>query len=265
MMAIHIFVRMLLLNRREKKGQVFMKQKKNRFGFVMTTVLITVCLFASCGTEPQKQAEEEMTDPIEPGISVEMPQEIDSISLESAFRRRESIRHFANQSIAQEKIVTLISAVHGEGADVMSSATRPVASAGATHPIEIYIVTGDVEGLTAGVYQYDFSADVFITVTEGDIREKMAQAALGQSFMANAPATMVIAAEYQRTTHRYGERGRRFVYMESGGAAQHIALQAAAFDLGNVIVGAFDDERVQQLLQISESPLLLIPVGYRAE
>ncbi len=245
-----------------------MKISKGRLSFVLIAMMLVAFSFAACGTGLQEPSDEERpnstSEPAEP-VALK-PQEIEnSISLEDAFRQRRSSRRFTNVPIELEKIGKLMMAVQGEGSDVISGATRPVASAGATHPLQIYVVAGEVEDLTAGVYQYDLTTEVLIQVAEGDIREKLAQASLGQNVIADAPVTVVIAAAKQRTTQRYGERGIRYVYMESGGAAQHIALQSTALGLGNVIIGAFEDEEVQNLMQIEESPLLLIPVGYLAE
>jgi nitroreductase len=51
--------------------------------------------------------------------------------------------------------------------------------------------------------------------------------------------------------------------MEAGHAAQNLLLQAAALNLGAVLVGAFDDLEVKRILNLKtqEAPLYLIPVG----
>ena len=66
---------------------------------------------------------------------------------------------------------------------------------------------------------------------------------------------------------KYGSRAGRYVHMEIGHAAQNIYLQAAALDLGTVVVGAFDDERVQRTLMMkdNEAPLCIMPVGFPPE
>ena len=242
--------------------------KKTRFNLLLVMLLFTALLFFSCRTVFKEPAEEELASSIdEPVDSVELPlpEEVESLSLEEAFQQRRSDRDFSDQALTLEQVGRLLLAAQGHGSDVISGATRPVASAGATYPIEIYIVAGKVDGLSAGVYQYNLSEEKLVLAAEGDFRENLARAAYRQNFVASAPATIIVTAEYQRTTQRYGERGKRFVYMESGSAAQHIALQATALDLGNVIVGAFKDDKVQELLQINEAPMLLIPVGHRAE
>jgi len=60
--------------------------------------------------------------------------------------------------------------------------------------------------------------------------------------VADARINIVIAAVYERTTDRYGERGVQYVHMEAGHAAQNLYLEATALNLGMVSIGAFNDE-----------------------
>ena len=99
---------------------------------------------------------------------------------------------------------------------------------------------------------------------EGDLRSSLAEATLGQSWVREAPINVVIAAVYERTTGRYGERGVRYVHMEAGHVGQNLYLQAVARGLGTVAVGAFHDDQVQGLLQLptDQKPLYIFPIGY---
>ena len=51
---------------------------------------------------------------------------------------------------------------------------------------------------------------------------------------------------------------------DGGRAAQNVYLQAAALGLGTVIVGAFEDTEVQEVLGLpaDHAPLALMPVGH---
>ena len=66
-----------------------------------------------------------------------------------------------------------------------------------------------------------------------------------------------------RTSKKYGTRAKRYVQMEVGHAAQNLFLQAGDLDLGSVVVGAFYDDAVAELLQLPSDfvPLALMPVG----
>ena len=122
-----------------------------------------------------------------------------------------------------------------------------------------------MEELTARVYHYQPGNHAVEGKAEGDQRENLARACYSQMWMARAPVSLVIAAEYRRITGKYGERGVRYALMEAGHAAQNVFLQAEALGLGAGIVGAFEDQVVIRALNLppSHEPLLVMPVGYR--
>jgi SagB-type dehydrogenase family enzyme len=77
----------------------------------------------------------------------------------------------------------------------------------------------------------------------------------------------VVAAVPDRTVAEYGDRGERYVHLEGGHAAQNLLLEATAIGLGAVPIGAFDDGRLREVLDLSghREVLYLIPVGEPAE
>ena len=102
-------------------------------------------------------------------------------------------------------------------------------------------------------------------VLDGDRRGALCAAAWGQECVRTAAVVIGIAAVYARTIAKYAERGARYALMEVGHAAQNVHLQAWALGLGTVVVGAFDDARVNAVLGMApdEAPLCLLPVGRR--
>ena len=83
----------------------------------------------------------------------------------------------------------------------------------------------------------------------------------GESLYFRSPKAIINNLE--RTLKKYGDRGRQYVYIETGHATQNILLEATALGLGAVPVGAFEDTRVQEVLGMGQEyvPLLLVPVG----
>ncbi len=124
--------------------------------------------------------------------------------------------------------------------------------------------TQGVPELSPGIYQYIPKTHSLVLIKEGDFKEKIASACLHQIFIQKAPVIIVIAAEYEITTGRYGERGFRYVHMEAGHVGENIYLQAGALDLGTVVVGAFLDVDLAQVMSLPEEqdPLYVMPVGY---
>jgi SagB-type dehydrogenase family enzyme len=135
---------------------------------------------------------------------------------------------------------------------------RTVPSAGATYPLELFAVNKD------GLFRYLGHDHCLEKLSDKDLRSALASAALGQEFIADAPLTLVFAADFDRTTGRYGRRGIRYVYIEAGHAAQNVHLQAEALGLGSVAVGAFDDDAVSEVLSLPDElkPLYLVVAGY---
>jgi len=115
-----------------------------------------------------------------------------------------------------------------------------------------------------GAFHYEPEEHKLEKLLSGDLREKLAEGSLFQGFIAIAPASIVITAVYERTTVKYGDRGIRYVHMEAGHCCQNILLQAVALGLGAVPVGAFDDDYIQNLLNIPSdyTVLYVIPLGY---
>ncbi|MGA1875342.1 MAG: SagB/ThcOx family dehydrogenase [bacterium] len=187
-----------------------------------------------------------------------------SVPVEEAMKKRRTERNFLPRSLSKNQLAQILWAAQGiteEGGN-----KRAIPSAGALNPLVIFAVIGQdgVDHLSAGVYQYLPDYHQLRALSQGDLRKALAEASLSQSWMASAPVSIIIAAEYARTTGKYGKRGIRYTHMEVGHAAQNIFLQAVALNLGAGIVGAFDDAKVKDILDLPPNydPLLLMPVGY---
>lgn len=199
-------------------------------------------------------------EPLE--VKLPEPRPSGEMSVEEALAARRSVRSYQDEALSLTELAQLLWAAQGITAH-WGGRTAP--SAGATYPLELYAVVGEVTGLEAGVFHYRPDGHLFVRRTAGDLRGELASAALGQEWVREAPVSLVIAARYERTTGRYGERGVRYVHIEVGHAGQNIYLQAEALGLGTVIVGAFDDQDVKTLLGIEEEPLAIMPVGRPAD
>jgi SagB-type dehydrogenase family enzyme len=181
--------------------------------------------------------------------------------LSHILQARRTIRSFASLPLSQMQVAQLLWAAQGV---TSPEGYRTAPSAGALYPLELHLVAGNIEGLPAGSYRYDPARHSLTAEIRGDLREHLAESALRQHWIAEATAVVVVSAIETRTTTKYGRRGTRYVHMEVGHAAQNLLLQAVALGLAGAIVGAFDDELLQRLLQLpaEERPLAILPVGY---
>jgi SagB-type dehydrogenase family enzyme len=191
-------------------------------------------------------------------VKLPRPRYDSDTSIETALLKRRSVREYAGESLTLEEVSQLLWAAQGI-TSLKGFRTSP--SAGALYPLEIFLVVGEVEDLDAGVYRYKPVWHGLRKVLDGDIREELADAALGQEWVKEGAIDIIITAVYERTTQKYGDRGIRYVHIEVGCVVQSIYLQAVALDLGTVCIGAFYDTQVKNLIDIEEDPLIIMPVG----
>ncbi|MGB6837826.1 MAG: SagB/ThcOx family dehydrogenase [Dehalococcoidia bacterium] len=186
------------------------------------------------------------------------------MSLEEAISRRRSRREFEDHPLTPGELSQILWAA--QGITDQEGLKRATPSAGALYPLDLYVVVGKqgVEGLREGAYHYLPQSHSLELLSGGDSRQALAQHASEQMFIAEAPVIVVVTAEYQRTTKKYGERGVRYVHIEAGHVGQDICLQVQALGLATVTIGAFQDEEVSRTLGLppNHEPLYIIPVGH---
>lgn len=175
-------------------------------------------------------------------------------------RERRSVREFRDEPISLEELADLLWAAQGI---THPQGYRTAPSAGALYPLELYVVVGRVQGLDKGVYHYIPEKHQLVKTLDGDKRKRLATEAYWQSWISDASVVVVFTAIYDRTTRKYSSRGKRYVHIEVGHAGQNLFLQAVSLGLGSVVVGAFSDKKVKDLLDLpgNTDPMILMPVG----
>jgi SagB-type dehydrogenase family enzyme len=206
---------------------------------------------------PAKTAVESKRTTPGPSVALPTPLESGTMSLEEALRARHSVREFEPTPLTDRQLGQLLWAAQG----VTHDGHRTAPSAGALYPLELYVASA------AGFSHYEPEPHRLTPLAARDLRAGLRRAAYDQAEISEAPATFVIAAVFERTAQKYGERSARYVPMEAGHAAQNLLLEATALGLGAVPMGAFDDVRVAQVLDLpgDQKPLYLIPVGRARE
>ena len=141
---------------------------------------------------------------------------------------------------------------------------RTAPSAGALYPVETYLSVQNVETLEAGLFHFqpaDFSLEKMSTQFSGD---KIAEAALGQTFLKKAGMVFIWSAILRKNFSKYGHRGMRYICMDAGHICQNILLAAEALGLGACPVAAFYDDELNVLMDFDgeeESVIYLAAVG----
>jgi SagB-type dehydrogenase family enzyme len=232
--------------------------KPKKYPFLL--VMIMLCIITEFALSLAKGMTQAMPEHTSEMITLPEPMQDSDTSIEEALRKRRSARSYKDRPLILAEISQLLWAAQGI-TDQRGLRTAP--SAGALYPLEMYVVAGNVTDLPNGVYHYRPYRHELVRIIDGDKRNELCKAALGQTSVRNAAAVIVMSAAYERTTVKYGDRGIQYVHMESGHAAQNIFLQAVPLKLGSVVIGAFHDDAVKKVLKMPEreQPLYIMPVG----
>jgi len=215
--------------------------------------LLTLLAFAlffgavlSCG---QPALDSGAAAPVE--IALPAPDTIGKVPLEQTLAKRRSLRQFAPEDLALRQIGQLCWAAQGITEPARGLRTAP--SAGATYPLELYLVKRD------GLFRYLPQGHRLVRLSDDDKRAALST----QTCVRAAPVDFVIVGVMERTRAKYGSRAERYVHIEAGHVGQNLHLQAVALGLGSVSVGAFQDAEVSRALNLPEeqTPLYIIPVG----
>lgn len=105
----------------------------------------------------------------------------------------------------------------------------------------------------------------FIVVKDKEVKKQLTRAALGQSFVFEAPVDIVVCANRERSARYYGSRGWEFYSLcDTSAAIQNMLLAAHGLGLGACWIGAFRDEEVSRVMNLPEHvrPVAIIPIGY---
>jgi len=150
------------------------------------------------------------------------------MELQEAIKGRRSIRNFKKQNIPEETITRLI------------EAASYAPSAGNIQPWH------------------------FIIVRNPTIKKKLAESALNQHHVEQAPVVIVVCADEKRSSIGYGTRGRTlYCLQDTAAATQNILLTAHSLGLGTCWIGAFNEDEAKEAVNAPEGvrPVVMIPVG----
>lgn len=132
---------------------------------------------------------------------------------------------------------------------------RSAMSAGNLHPVELYVVAGEVDGIPAGVYHFSPLEATLTVLRSGDYRSLIG---------ADTEAAIVLTGIAWRTTWKYGERGWRHLYWDCGTILANMLEVSDAHGLDHRVLAGFDDAEVGRLLGLDgvhEMPLAVMVLG----
>jgi SagB-type dehydrogenase family enzyme len=181
--------------------------------------------------------------------------EAPEMSLREAISIRRSVRDYADQPLSQNELSWLLWsscwARDFRTNERMEITLRNVPSAGARHPFECHLLVRCVDGIAPGLYYYHPIKHCLIATNLSEsIATEVFDGCLRQGMVMNAAVTFILSAVPYRTIWRYGQRGYRYLYLDAGHVGQNIHLAAEAIGAGACMIGAFQDEAMNDCIAV---------------
>lgn len=92
---------------------------------------------------------------------------------------------------------------------------------------------------------------------------ELATAAYKQLWIKDSAIMLIFSAIETKASWKYGQWSSRYIHIEVGHSAQNVFLQVQSLGFDAAVVGALDDARIKEILNLSteEQVLYLMPVG----
>jgi SagB-type dehydrogenase family enzyme len=204
------------------------------------------------------------TYPGAPVVMLAAPSGEQASQLFEAIASRRSVRVFSEAPITLSQLSQLAWAAQGVTLQHDDTALRAAPSAGGLYPVETYIAVNRADGIAPGLYHLNVADFTLEQLKTNAVGAALADACLGQKFVATAAAVFIWTAVYKRVMWRYGKRGLRYIFMDAGHIGENLHLAGTALGLGCCAVGAFYDDEVAGVLGLvgkDEFPVYLSAVG----
>lgn len=124
-----------------------------------------------------------------------------------------------------------------------------------------HIIMGGTYACSTG----DIQPWEFIIVRDKKMKREISDASLKQKHIEEAPVLIVVCANIDRVSTKFGERGKKlYAIQDTAACIQNMLLVSHALGLGSSWVHAFEEERLKTLLDIPPSllPLGIVTVGF---
>jgi nitroreductase len=181
----------------------------------------------------------------------------EEMTVEQAIANRKSIRDYIGGKIPLDVLM-----------DILQDSVTINYLEGDSSLLDLRVVAGEIDGLSTGMYTFSMENYALNQYSQEDSRNSLKNVALNQPWVENAQLDLVISANLtwidQQSDPTFYHRKIMFII---GMIAQNIYLKCTSHGLGTVVVGAFNDWGVAQLITTPDThvPIYIIPIGLTPE
>jgi SagB-type dehydrogenase family enzyme len=188
---------------------------------------------------------------------------IPSIDLRQAIEQRVTFRDYTTPPLSIQELSYLLWCTQGVRQITTSKVTkRNVPSAGSRHAFETWLLINKVEGLEPDLYRYMALSHSLIKLTAPkNICDLLTDACKHQKHVHDSAITFFWVAVTDRMIWRYCQRGYRYMFLDAGHVCQNLYLAAEQIGCGVCAIGAYDDDLVNQALELDGENLFTIYIA----
>ena len=178
--------------------------------------------------------------------------------------RRHSCRSFSSVKKLSRNIVGNIC----YNAYYISDKVHSSPSGGALYPLKLFVLVEQPQnGLETGYYEYDSKKNVLIRFKHDVDIEMLKYCFNDERLPFNSTVQIIVAANLERQTYKYSNKGYRLTLIEVGHVAQNILLYCTEQGVGCCELGGVLERPMIQELELAQNhlyPMVAIAIGYPA-
>jgi len=165
--------------------------------------------------------------------------------------------------ITEQELATLLTYSYGEVRKTETNAARrPVASAGAYYPLELYPIILDSPDIDSGIYHYNPPAGELDRLQGGEFGDWLRDNWTWVTDDDAVTAAVVITARPGRAAERYDEMAYLFAAIECGAVVQNLQLVASELGIGSRPHNGLNYRALRQQLRLRNDEFLLSTVVF---
>ncbi len=184
--------------------------------------------------------------------------DIPQTPLDIIIKTRHTVRLYDLTEMPIETLSYLLYATQGNRDKKKQIVFKTVPSAGATQPFEVCLLINRVTGIKPGLYQYlDATHQLNLISDDTSLMTRIKEASLHDVMVDKAAVLYMLIAHHEITAYRYSERAVRYLFMDSGHVMQNLYLTATQFDFGMCAIGHYDDDLINQALDLDDKAFVI--------
>lgn len=147
--------------------------------------------------------------------------------------------------------IAVEAAMRATYASVLRKTVRWIGQSAGGDSLEMYVVALHCS-MSSGLYHYQVRDNALECLRQGDCTQLLLEKIQAEPYvdLVSSSVVLFITGCVERQMIKYGERAYRFMQNEVGSVTRMVTLIAEALELGSCILGGYNDDGLNDFLQV---------------